>query len=321
MPARGGTFGEISNFQGGTIIGLGGHLHPGGIENQVDLVRSGQAARIYNGIATYWSHTNPSQCCGPDTSWDFSMRVSGEPNYGVHVDPGDVLRSNVVYDAKSFASYEDMGIVVAFMAPDKPDGTPTAPGVDPFTAPVDNTDRCDSGGVLASTPTLCPNGMYETHGTYTENTHFTGPTPGAAINAPDGPSTSNIAIGNFQYSPGDLTTIGSTGIPTVKLGSTLTFTNLDSGIDAYHTITSCGYPCIGETGADFPVSDGATSTGRAVDLDSGQLGYGIPTISGVKNNAQWSVNVSSSNGYQPGEIVTFFCRIHPGMRGAFKVVQ
>ena len=81
-------------------------------------MRNGQSARIYNGIATYWSHTNPSQCCGPDTSWDFSMRVSGEPNYGVHVDPGDSLRSNVVYDAKSFASYEDMGIVVAFMAPD-----------------------------------------------------------------------------------------------------------------------------------------------------------------------------------------------------------
>jgi plastocyanin len=221
-----------------------------------------------------------------------------------------------------------MGIVVAFMSPDKPDGTQTAPAVDPFTAPVDNSDRCTSGGLKATdpttgaaTPTLCPNGIYETHGTYAENTHFTGPTPGATISAADGPSTSNISIGDFQYTPGDLTTIGSTGIPTVKLGTNLTFTNADAGVDIPHTITSCAYPCIGTTGADFPVADGSTSSGRSVDLDSGQLGYWVPAISGTKQNAQWSVPVTASNGYQPGEIVTFYCRVHPGMRGAFKVVQ
>lgn len=321
MPARGGSMGMMTNFQGGTIVGLGGHLHPGGIENQIDVVRGSQSQRIYNGIATYWNHSNPSTCCGPDNSWDFSMRVSGNPYWGVHVQPGDVLRSNVVYDAKSFASYEDMGIVVAFISPDKPDGTTTAPGVDPFTAPVDNSDRCDSGGLQASTPTLCPNGKYETHGTYAENTHFTGPTPGATITAPDGQNTSNIAIGDFQYTPGDLTTIGSTGIPTVKLGTNLTFTNVDAGGDIPHSITSCAYPCIGATGVDFPVADGSTSTGRSLDFDSGQLGYWVPSISGTKQSAQWSLPVTASNGYQPGEVVTFFCRIHPGMRGAFKVVQ
>jgi len=107
----------------------------------------------------------------------------------------------------------------------------------------------------------------------------------------------------------------------VKLGSTLTFTNLDTGIDAWHTSPAVPIRASEETGADFPVSDGTTSTGRSVDLDSGQLGYGVPGISGVRNNAQWSVNVNSSDGYQPGEIVTFFCRVHPGMRGVFRVVQ
>ena len=321
MPQRGGSFGMIQHFTGGTLVGLGGHLHPGGIENQIDVVRGGQSARIYNGIGTYWSHTTPSQCCGPDNSWNFSMRVSGLPNWGVHIQPGDVLRSNVVYDAKSFASYEDMGIVVALIAPDDANGNPTAPGVDPFTAPVDNSDRCTSGGVTAATPTLCPNGLWETHGTYAENTNFSGPTPGATLSAPDGSATTNVAIGNFQYTPGDLTTIGTTGIPTVKLGSNLTFTNLDSGIDAFHTITTCAYPCVGPTGSAFPVPDGTTSTGRAIDLDSGQLGYGVPAISGVKNNAQWTIPVTAAAGYQPGEVVTFYCRIHPGMRGAFKVVQ
>ena len=321
MPARGGSMGMMTNFQGGTLIGLGGHLHPGGIQNEIDLVRNGQSARIYNGIATYWSHTTPNQCCGPDNSWDFSMRVSGLPYWGVHVEPGDILRSNVAYDAKSLSSYEDMGIVVALMAPDTANGTRTAPGVDPFTAPVDSSDRCTSGGLLASTPTLCPNGLWETHGTYAENTHFTGPQPGAAINAPDGPTVTNISIGDFTYTPGDLTTIGTTGIPTVKLGSSLTFTNVDSAIDTYHTITTCAYPCIGETGADFPISNGTTSTGRSLDFDSGELGYGVQQIGPVKNQGQWTLPVTASNGFQAGEIVTFYCRVHPGMRGAFKVIS
>jgi hypothetical protein len=328
MPARGGSMGQMTDFQGGTIVGLGGHLHPGGVQNEIDLVRGTKSQRIYNGIATYWSHTDPNACCGPDDSWDFSMRVSGLPFYGVHVEPGDILRSNVVYDAKNFASYEDMGIVVAYMAPDKPDGTPTAPGVDPFTAPVDNSERCESGGLLAKDPTtgapdptLCPNGLWETHATYAENTHFTGPTPGATINAPNGPVTTNIVIGDFEYAPGDLSTVGTTGIPEVKLGSTLTFTNLDTAADAYHTVTSCAYPCEGTTGVDFPVANGETSTGRALDFDSGELGYGVQQIGPAKNTAQWSIPVTAANGYQAGEIVTFYCRIHPGMRGVFKIVN
>ena len=62
------------------------------------------------------------------------------------IKPGDILRSNAEYDTSSIDSYEDMGIAVAYISPDNPDGTPTAPGLDPFTAPVDEilytlTDR------------------------------------------------------------------------------------------------------------------------------------------------------------------------------------
>ena len=321
LPARGGSFGMDSNFTGGTLIGIGGHLHPGGIRNEIDLVRDGQARRIYNGIPTYWDHTDQTQGGGPGTSWDFSMRVSGLPKYGVHMLPGDKLRSNAVYDTKTLSSYEDMGIVVALMAPDDPNGNPTAPGVDPFTAPVDTSDRCDSGGLLAATPTLCPNGNFETHAHYAENGNYSGPAPGATLDAADGPQTNNVTIGDFVYFPGDLSQVQTTGIPTVKLGSNLTFTNADSALDVYHTITTCKFPCLGATGSAFPLADGATSTGRQIDLDSSELGYGIPTISGVKNEAQWSIPVTAADGYQPGEVVTYFCRIHPSMRGAFKVVQ
>jgi hypothetical protein len=323
LPARGGTFGQDTNFTGGTIIGLGGHLHPGGIRNEVDLVRGGQSQRIYNGIPTYWDHNGDhSQGGGPGNSWDFSMRVSGLPKYGVHVQPGDILRSNAVYDTKSLDSYEDMGIVVGLMVPDDANGTPQAPGVNPFTAPVDTSERCDSGGVLASPPALCPNGTFETHGHYPENGNYSGPTPGATLaGTADGPATTNVGIGDFLYEPGDLSTASTTGIPTVKLGSSLQFTNLDAAADIYHTITTCAYPCIGDTGSAFPLADGRTSLGRSISLDSSELGYGVPTISGVKNQAQWSIPVNAADGYKPGEIVTYYCRIHPSMRGAFKVAQ
>jgi len=106
----------------------------------------------------------------------------------------------------------------------------------------------------------------------------------------------------------------------VKLGTNLRFTNLDGGL-IYHTITTCRFPCMGATGAAFPLPDGETSTGRPLDLDSAQLGFGAPAISGVKNEIQWSTPITAADGYKPGEVVTYFCRIHPSMRGAFKVVE
>ena len=40
---RAAQLGRIENFQGGTLIGIGGHLHPGGLTNDIDLVRDGEA--------------------------------------------------------------------------------------------------------------------------------------------------------------------------------------------------------------------------------------------------------------------------------------
>ena len=54
LPELGESFGAIENFTGGTLIGIGGHLHPGGLQNEIDLVRDGKAKRIYTGRAAYW---------------------------------------------------------------------------------------------------------------------------------------------------------------------------------------------------------------------------------------------------------------------------
>jgi plastocyanin len=315
FPPAGSTLGRMQNFQGGTLIGIGGHLHPGGLTNDIDLVRNGEARRIYTGESVYWDRNDSTQTGGPPTSWDFSMKIAGLPQWGVHVQPGDTLRSNATYDTTIQSTYENMGIAIAFIAPDTPDGSATATGIDAF-APgtaFDTSPGCDSGGLAASTPTLCDKGL-PTHGHLHENDNFGGAEGG--ISAQRGAPTDRVNIGGFLYAPGDLSMISMTGIPTVKPGQAVTFSNLDSGIDVYHSVTSCAYPCTGPTGTSFPLATGQTSLGRNVDFDSGQLGFGIPQITGAKNVLNWNLDLT---GYQPGEIVTYYCRIHPFMRGALEV--
>ena len=405
LPERGERFGKIASFNGGTLIGIGGHLHPGGIQNEIDLVRPGgetvqvrkpytkrvrrmrcvrrragrcvkrkrvtrmkrctrrrggvcvkrkvirgkctkrkvvrtkqgkrrrcvrraalrrkvtrhrtvterqTVTRIYNGRAQYWDRQDPSKPGGPPTSWDFSMEVQGAPRWGIRVRPGDRLRSNATYDTKYGASYENMGIAIALFAPDTEDGKPTAPGVNPFHAPRDNSKDCRSGG--AANGKLCEFGLV-THGHYKENSNYGGPS--GTWNAPRGMETNEVAIANFLYAPGDLSQ-RSMGIPTVKLGSKLRFTNTE-GAGIYHTVTTCKFPCLGQTGAAFPLPDGETSAGRMLDLDSSELGFGAPGISAPKQRPDWEVPVTEQEGFKDGETVTYFCRVHPFMRGAFEV--
>ena len=316
LPDKGETLGRIQNFTGGTLIGIGGHLHPGGLENEIDLVRDGNAERIYTSKAVYWDREDQSKPGGPANSWDFSMEVTGLPRWGVRVKPGDRLRSNATYDTAIQSTYENMGIAVTLLAPDEPDGSPTAPGVDAFTAPKDTASGCPSGGIGAGA--LCDKGIV-THGHLTENNNYSGPS-GKWSDPQPGSATGDVGIVDFLYEPGDLSTISMTGLPTVKLGSKLRFTNLDGG-SIYHTITSCAFPCLGPTGTAFPLADGKSSTGRQFDFDSGELGVGAPEIGPAKQTLNWELPVTSETGYQPGEVVTYFCRIHPGMRGAFEVTK
>ena len=318
LPAAGKSLGAIESFNGGTLIGIGGHVHPGGIQNEIDLVRNGKSRRIYTGRAAYWKRKNHDKPGGPPTSWDFSMRVSGNPYWGVRVEPGDVLRSNATYDTKIQSTYENMGIAVTLLAPDTPEGEPTAPGVDPFKAPVDKSKACKSGGLEAKRPKLCPQGLAYTHGHLPENDNY-GAAEGA-WEAQTGSPASEVAIANFLYQPGDFSTIEMSGVPTVKLGETLNFNNLE-GTTIYHTITSCAFPCKGPTGVAFPLSDGETSSGGRVDFDSGELGIGAPVIGPAKQTLRWGLPVTAEDGFKSGDVVTYFCRIHPGMRGAFEVTQ
>jgi plastocyanin len=315
LPAAGGSYGRHANFQGGTLVAIAGHVHPGGLTVQVDLERSGQVPRrIFTSEGVYWNHTDHASRDGPPTSWDMSMTAQSLPEWGVRVEPLDRFRITATYDVARQSTYENMGIVVAWLAPTAP---PTL-GIDPFAAELDTAARCPSGGLLSSPPKLCDKGEV-THGHLAEAEVYGGAN-GTSLSASSGAKTSDVSIASFQYFPGGLDTIALTGIPTIPLGQSVGFSNADAAANVYHSVTSCAYPCNGPTGIAYPLSDGRSDQDNPIDFDSGQLGYGPPEIGPAKNTAQWQLPVTSENRFAPG-VYTYFCRVHPFMRGAFEVTE
>jgi plastocyanin len=213
-------------------------------------------------------------------SWDVSMTTT--PNdWEVAVKAGDTLRLSTTYDTSRASWYESMGLGVVWMY-DGPGGK------DPFSQTIDQR------GVL-------------THGHLPENDNH----GGAPTNLADpretasGPLATDIAIGSFEYGAGDLGAHGK--IPTVTQGQSITFDNLDAGNQrVWHSITACKAPCTASTGIAYPLAN------ADVQFDSGELGKAGPPTSGHET---WS----TPSDLTPGTY-TYFCRIHPYMRGAFRVV-
>lgn len=332
----------------GTLIGLGGHLHPGGIRDEVSLVRRGVQKPIFYSEAVNWSHSNPAVAGGPPTSWDFSMTVTGSPlDWKVQVKPGDIIRLNAVYDNQLASWYENMGIVVGYIAPKDPHGPP---GLDVFSKNVRIVNGVPPQAKLPKGPfvfnyrpgtchpsltgrvkTLCLHGQV-THGALPENQHTSLPcTTQTCPPLPNkaGPMVTDIYAAGFTYGAADEGVVAVTGIPQVKRGSTVRFWNLDESMNVWHTFTACRYPCDGSTTVNYPVADGGN--GKANDpmnFESMELGYGLlfdPTKAQVggsgpydmqwmQNGVEWSFTPTRDG------IYTFYCRVHPSMRGVFKVV-
>ena len=217
-------------------------------------------------------------------SWDVSMTVT-RPDWRVKVRKGDVLSVSATYDTTRGSWWEAMGIMDTFMA----NG---GPGVNPFKTKVDKP------GVL-------------THGHLPENDNHGGgstslPDP---RQLPDGPvNPGSIDLVNFRYQLGDLS-LGDPvrNPPVITAGQSLTFR--DAGDDAkgiYHSITSCKAPCNRATGIAYPIADGS------VQFESGTLGARTPATGFLS----WTTPKNLSPG-----TYTYFCRIHPFMRGAFRVKQ
>ena len=106
--------------------------------------------------------------------------------------------------------------------------------------------------------------------------------------------------------PGGRGAPGDQGLPpTVKKGSTLTFFNADQQANIRHSVTTCPYPCNGTYVSNYPWADGR--------WDSGTLG--LDAIDGGTPNP-----VAETPKDLPVGKYSYFCRIHPFMRGEFRVV-
>lgn len=337
----------------GTLIGLGGHMHPGGIRDEVSLIRDGVEKPIFSSEALYWDYDDTSRVGAPPYSWNLSMTVTGLPlGWGVQIEPGDKLRINAVYDSEDSSWYENMGIVVALVAQDPHDGDEGLdvfdPGVtidrgysdlglvpdgpwhyqgftpDPCTPDM---DMSDGSGTLCLRGTVTHGQIEESGNTFDGCTESTCP----PLDAPEGPVVSDIVSAGFTYGNADLGVVGAAGIPRLVKGETARFWNYDSAARIWHTFTRCEEPCNGPTTVNYPIANGGNgSPDDEMDFDSAQIGYGFlfepakSQIGGggetygpsfVQDALYWEFTPTETGTF------TFYCRIHPGMRGAFEVVE
>jgi hypothetical protein len=287
----------------GTLVATAGHLHPGGLYDTLDLIRAGDnprggaipgnepnSVRLFRSFAHYFDPGGP-------ISWDEAMTATA-PDWRPQVEPGDVLRISATYDSRRASWYEVMGIMVAWEAWND------TRGVDPFTHALDERGHI-------------------THGHLAENNEHGG-SAWIGVNPLARPecATQRILIAGFRYLPGDFSATGSSNcIPTISHGHSITFQNEDAnpfGVfgnlltpspfylqSIFHTVTSCAGPCNLNYGISYPLATGK------IEFDSGQLGIGTPGV----GRLTWSTPKS----LPPGTYY-FYCRIHPWMRGVFRVI-
>ncbi len=217
-------------------------------------------------------------------SWDVSMTAT-TPDWHVAIKKGDTLSTTATYDSGLASWYESMGIMIVWM------GEPGGTADDPFTTAVDKP------GML-------------THGHLAENDNHGGEPDSRYLDLtalPSAPASATIAIQDWVYTEGDMNY--SATVPAVKAGETITYENLDASIGRgqWHTITACAAPCNESTGIAYPLADGP------VIFDSGELGTAGPPTA---DRTTWTIPADL-----PPGTYTYFCRIHPSMRGAFRVEQ
>jgi plastocyanin len=275
-----------------TLIGTAGHLHPGGLYTRLTDTRAGTTNTLFQSDAHYYEPAG-------EVSWDVAM--GGTPaDWQVQVNAGDKVAVHATYDTSRADWYEVMGIMPIAVY----DGT--LAGSHDAQAP-----KCTSPG----TPSGCiPQNEVLTHTHLAENDNHGGdPTnapnplslPSAAV--PNG----QVGIQNFAYQ-----SVPSSGpsVPTIEPGQSITFKNFDAvpTTNAFHTITACKDPCTGTTGIAYPIANGP------VTFDSGELGFngnqGSVGNAPAANRDTWQTPKDLSPG-----TYTYFCRIHPFMRGAFRV--
>jgi hypothetical protein len=316
----------------GTLIGTGGHLHPGGLHVDIENMGSkgnpcpsdGKSPQggttLYRGDALFNR--------GVLFSEDFQMEVT-HPNFRAPIHVGDRIRLTGTYENKDHAWYTAMTHAGFYIdEQQKPKGRckPYLVGDVKEKRTVTKLGRkrvkfsIDRRGKLVrkawrekKTETV---GVDPIEGVQNRpwGHHpdlLCGITGFPAcdkpeVKRPEGREVDQVNIANFLYVPGDMSLSGEDGAPVrVKKGSSLRFFNADQMAGIRHTVTTCPWPCNGQYVANYPLADGR--------WDSTTLGF--DAIDGGNPNP-----LAETPKDLPVGKYAYFCRIHPWMRGAFEVV-
>ena len=294
-----------------TLLFGAGHMHPGGKNVDIDVARDGpdpgtvdgdspgETKRIFRSKAHYYEPAGA-------ISWDVSMQATPR-DWRISLKSGDKVTVHVTYDVSKSSWYESMGIMpLAVTDADDPAAK------DPFDDAAAVQAMIDEGGQL-------------THGRLPENIDKQAnrdlklPNPKKLKDGKKVPA-SGIKIKGFLFSPGGFSAVKN--FPTklmrpaiVDEGDTVTFTNFDAETDlpdsaeAWHSVTSCRRPCNKGSGIGYPLSGGK------FDIDSGQIGFG----NGGSQEVTTGSSVYTTPAYTKPGNYSYFCRIHPFMRGTLRV--
>jgi hypothetical protein len=316
----------------GTAIAAAGHLHPNGMSTIVaNLGPAGSACEAdldhdgFPGVTLLHSDKMETVPAAAPHSEEYQM---GATKYGwrAPVRAGDRITQFAEYANADQASYEAMTFVGLYTdpqqvpAPRGPEGctlantAPTLLAGDPWGGDPAQTvvNRNAHAGHHHEGSEYC--GIPDYPACDTEMAH---PEPGL--------QTSLVTIANFAYTPGGRTLTGQAGLPVqVPRGSKLTFVNGDMALGGgvRHTVTSCNWPCNGPYVANYPQPNGTFDSGKLGNVDpidgglyvsSGGplMGYG-PSSDAIPS---WTLDTKDM---EPG-LYSFYCRIHPWMRGSLEV--
>jgi hypothetical protein len=298
---------------GRTLVFAVGHLHPGGLYMDMNVSRdldadgtagddAGETKPLFHSQAHYYEPAGA-------VSWDAAMTAT-RPNWRIHLEEGDVVSVNATYDVRKASWYESMGLFPLQVS--TVDDDPLAE--DPFDDAAEVQAMYDEGGIL-------------THGRLPENVdrkankNLRLPDPRRIKSKGARVPKSGLEVEGFGYSVGGYSAFR--GFPTslmrppvIRPGRRVTFTNLDAlpsmsdEEQAWHSITSCRAPCNRGSGIGYPLAQGP------IKFDSGQLGYGT----GLSAEVTTGSNVYTTPPLtKRGKTYTYFCRIHPFMRGSIRV--
>lgn len=270
-----------------TLVYATSHMHAGGLFSDLLVRRGNRVKRIFRSRMKYFDP-------GGRISWNMAQTAT-PADWRIKLKPGDVVYMSSTIDTSKASWRESMGVFPMLVYSGNDIG-----GVDPF---HEGASWPQSGKV--------------THGPLPTERRSDGypsslPDPRSL---PSGPKVSSpVAIQGFRYQLGDFSNPAAAARPPViARGQRLTFVNLDYKAfrePVMHTITACRAPCNASSGVSYPLENQSTSA----DFDSGQLGLALQNLPSASGRTSWSTPANLPTG-----TYTFFCRLHPFMRGAFRV--